>query len=169
MKSFAVPAVSLIGLLALAPSIPARDAAPMTAPADVAVQPAIAAVEAFSEALRTADFETVEALLASDALILESGAAERSREEYLHHHARSDAAFLKAAHVRQLMRTARAAGDFAWVATQSEIHASKEGGPLTLRSTETMVLKRSDGHWRIVHIHWSSRPKPPANRPEEVS
>lgn len=164
MKPFAVPAVLLVGLLLLPPSVSAhdakQDAAPTDAPADASIQPAIDTVDAFSTALQAADFATVEALLASDVLILESGGAERSRQEYLHHHARSDAAFLEGAHVQMLKRTARAEGDLVWVGTESEIHASKDGKPLTLLSTETMVLKRSDGRWRIVHIHWSSRPKP---------
>lgn len=30
---------------------------------------------------------------------------------------------------------------------------------MTLLSTETMVLERNGADWRIVHIHWSSRPK----------
>ena len=167
MKSFAVPAIPavlLVGMLLLPSSVPAHDAkqnaAPTAAPVDAAVQPAVATVDAFSKALQAADFATVEALLASDVLILESGGAERSRQEYLHHHARSDAAFLKAAHVRMLKRTARTEGDLVWVGTESEIHASKDGKPLTLLTAETMVLKRSDDRWRIVHIHWSSRPKP---------
>jgi ketosteroid isomerase-like protein len=45
------------------------------------------------------------------------------------------------------------------VGTESELHASKDGKPITLLSTETMVLKNTPNGWRIVHIHWSSRPK----------
>ncbi|WP_422732604.1 nuclear transport factor 2 family protein [Microbulbifer magnicolonia] len=28
---------------------------------------------------------------------------------------------------------------------------------LDLQSMETLVLKRSDGDWKIVHVHWSSK------------
>ncbi len=31
--------------------------------------------------------------------------------------------------------------------------------PTTLLNTETVVLKDTGADWRIVHIHWSSRPK----------
>ena len=31
--------------------------------------------------------------------------------------------------------------------------------PMTVASTETMVLQRDGDGWRIVHIHWSSRKK----------
>ena len=56
-------------------------------------------------------------------------------------------------------RTAQATGDLAWVGSESELHATKDGKPLTVLSTETMVLKLGKAGWRIVHIHWSSRTK----------
>ena len=134
------------------------------APADAArpadpAQPAIAVVEDFSAALKAGDLDRVGALLADDVLVLESGGAERSKQEYLAHHAGADADFLKATHVQVTGRTARIAGDLAWVGTESELHASKDGSPLTLLSSETMILARTPAGWRIVHIHWSSRPK----------
>jgi ketosteroid isomerase-like protein len=122
-------------------------------------RPAVAVVEQFSAALHAGDLDRVGALLADDVLILESGGAERSRAEYLGGHAIHDAAFLKAAHVQVKQRTARVDGATAWVGTESEVHTSKDGKALTLLSTETMVLKLTEAGWRIVHIHWSSRPK----------
>ncbi|GAA4865831.1 YybH family protein [Luteimonas vadosa] len=113
----------------------------------------------FSRVLKAGDMKGVETLLASDVLILESGGAEHSRQEYLSHHAISDAAFLKNAHSQLLRRTARRDGDTVWIGSESELHATKDGKALTLLSTETMVLRRSGDDWRIVHIHWSSRPK----------
>ena len=124
-----------------------------------AAKAAVAVVERFGKALAAGDLNTVETLLDADVLILESGGAERSRTEYLGHHAISDAQFLKGTHNQLKNRRARIAGDLAWVGTESELHASKDGKPLTLLSTETMVLKKTRGDWRIVHIHWSSRPK----------
>lgn len=125
----------------------------------VAAGPAVAIVERFAKALVAADFKAVQTLLDPDVLILETGGAERSRQEYLSHHAISDAKFLKGTHSQVKQRRARQAGDLAWVGTESELHASKDGKPVTLLSTETMVLKKSGADWRIVHIHWSSRPK----------
>lgn len=122
-------------------------------------QTAVATAERFGRALKSGDMQNVEALLASDVLILESGGAERSRQEYLSHHAISDAAFLKDSHTQLLRRTARRDGDTVWIGSESEMHAMEDGKPLTLLSTETMVLHGSGDDWRIVHIHWSSRPK----------
>lgn len=135
----------------------AVDAAdPATAPS---ARPAVEVVTQFSAALQAGDLQRAGALLTDDVLILESGGAERSREEYLSGHATHDAAFLKGAHVQVKQRTANAVGDLAWVATEGELHASKKGKPLTLLSSETMVLKRTAQGWRIAHIHWSSRAK----------
>ncbi|QDH71781.1 nuclear transport factor 2 family protein [Lysobacter alkalisoli] len=154
-----------LGLLALC-ALPAHalahnDAHPATADSTVADQakPALDVVERFSTALRSGDLQGAGALLADDVLILESGGAEHSRDEYLAGHAIHDAAFLKDAHVQVLRRTARAEGDLAWIGTESELHASKDGKAMALSSTETMVLKHTPQGWRIVHIHWSSKPK----------
>ncbi|MFC4820990.1 YybH family protein [Dokdonella ginsengisoli] len=122
-------------------------------------QPAVAVVERFSAALQAGDLETAGSLLAEDVLILESGGAERSRAEYLGGHAGHDAEFLKQVHVQVLRRTAKAAGDFAWVGTESQMHGRKDGKSTTVLSTETMLLQRGADGWRIVHVHWSSRSK----------
>lgn len=120
---------------------------------------AVSVVDRFGKALAAGDFKTVEQLLAADVLILETGGAERSRAEYLGHHAISDAQFLKGAHSELKRRRARVDGALAWIGSESELHATRDGKPLTLLSTETVVLKKVGGDWRIVHIHWSSRPK----------
>ena len=138
---------------------PHSTAGPTQSDVPAATKPVVAVVQRFGQALAAGDLKTVEALLDTDVLILETGGAERSRDQYLAHHAISDAKFLKGAHSELKHRRARIAGDLAWVGTESELHASKDGKPLTLLSTETMVLKMTGVSWRIVHIHWSSRPK----------
>jgi ketosteroid isomerase-like protein len=119
-----------------------------------------AVVDRFAAALKKADMATIKEILDPDVLILESGYAERSRDEYLGHHAASDAAFLGTAQIELVHRSARRSGDLAWVGSESEIRTRKDDKPLTLISTETMVLKKIGEDWRIVHIHWSSHPKP---------
>ncbi len=128
-------------------------------PQTVDVQAAIETVDRFSAALKAGNLKTVESLLDPEVLILESGGAERNRQEYLSHHAASDAEFLKDAHVQLLHRTAKHSGDLVWVGSESEIHTRKDAKPFTLLSAESMVLKAVGGNWKIVHIHWSSRPK----------
>ncbi len=134
-----------------------RDATSAQLSVAPAAADAVAAVERFSSALSAGDLTKAGAELDPGVLILESGGVERSRDEYLGGHAKSDAAFLKAAHTTLKRRTANASGDLAWVASESEIHATKDGAMTMIASTESMVLQKSDQGWKIVHIHWSSR------------
>jgi ketosteroid isomerase-like protein len=168
MKSILALAASalLIAAPASAQTTPRADAHAHHAPADapaidvpVAAQPAVEVVERFGKALANADFATVEELLAEDVLILETGGAERSRAEYLGHHAKADARFLAGAQSTLVRRRARIDADLAWVGSESELRTQKDGKPATQASTETMVLRNTPQGWRIVHIHWSSRPK----------
>lgn len=127
-----------------------------------AAKAAVAAVDRFFAALSAGDLERAAAELERDVIILESGGAEHSAAEYLGGHARSDAEFLKDAHQSLIRRDARRSGDLAWVASESEIHVKEDGKPMTIASTETMVLRSTEGGWKIAHIHWSSRVKKPS-------
>ncbi len=132
-----------------------------TAGAEQTVPPeaadAVAVLERFSAALSAGDLDAVGAELDPTVLILESGGAESTRDEYLGGHAKHDAAFLKAAHITLKRRTAQASGDLVWVGSESEIHASKDDKMLMISSTETAVLRKTAQGWKIVHLHWSSR------------
>lgn len=118
---------------------------------------AVKVVDAFGAAIKAARLADAGALLDEHVLILESGGSERSRDEYLGHHAIEDAAFMQTAKQTLRYRQARVVGDVAWVGTESLIEATQDGKPLLLRSTETIVLRREAEAWKIVHIHWSSR------------
>lgn len=120
-------------------------------------QGAVATVDRFFAALSAGDLEVAGAQLDPQVIILESGGAEHSAAEYLAGHAKDDVAFLKTAQQDLGRRIARVSGDLAWVASESELHAEEDGKPLTIASTETMVLRSTSDGWKIVHIHWSSR------------
>lgn len=152
--------LSLSLLLCFAVSAPAHETEPQTGEPQSATA-AAAAVDRFFSALSAGDLERAGALLDPDVVILESGGAEHSAAEYLGGHAKGDAEFLKGARHTLLRRTEHTAGDFAWVASESELHVEKGGKPATYASTETMVLRSGPGGWKIVHIHWSSRAKKP--------
>ena len=122
-----------------------------------AARAAAATVDRFLAALSGGELDKAGAELDRNVLILESGSAEHSAAEYLGHHAKEDAEFLKTAQQKLLRRTASVNGEFAWVASENELHVQHDGKPLTLVSTETMVLRSTAAGWKIVHIHWSSR------------
>ena len=126
-----------------------------------AAKPAAVVVDRFFAALSSGDLAQAGVQLDPSVIILESGGAEHSAAEYLGGHAKGDAQFLKGSHHVLHRRTARVAGELAWVASESELHVEKDGKPSTLASTETMVLRSGKDGWKIVHIHWSSRVKKP--------
>lgn len=117
-----------------------------------------AVVDAYGAALRAKDEAAVRALLAPDVIIAEGGAAERSVDQYAGHHMPADMAFTAAVDFVVKKRDALAAEDMAAVISEAQIHGTYKGENVHSRMMETMVLRRTDGRWRIVHIHWSSAP-----------
>ena len=134
-----------------------RESANAVQSIDPEAKDAVAALERFSTALSAGDLSAAGAELDPSVLILESGGAERTRDEYLGGHAKHDAEFLKTAHITLQRRIAEASGDLVWVGSESEIHASRGDKMLMISSTETAVLRKTAQGWKIVHLHWSSR------------
>jgi ketosteroid isomerase-like protein len=145
----AVWAAALLSLAAPAAASPADGVA-------ASAEPAAAVVDAFHAALRRGDTAAASALLTDDVLVFEEGRAERSKAEYALRHLAADAAFSKAVAGVVTRRRGDAAGDFAWIATEGRTKGSYRGTDVNRVTDETMVLRRIEGAWKIVHIHWSS-------------
>ncbi len=121
---------------------------------------AAATVDAFHAALRAGNTAKAAELLADDLVVFEAGFAEPSKAVYAAEHLAADAAFEKTAGERLLRRVGQASGGMAWIASEGVTRAMV-GDHLTERlTTESMVLRRTPAGWRIVHVHWSSRPNP---------
>jgi ketosteroid isomerase-like protein len=117
-----------------------------------------AVVDAFAAALRAGDAVTVERLMAPDVIIAESGGVERSFAEYASHHMPADMAFSAAVQFKLQHRDVIATDNAVTVISRSEVQGQFQGRAVHSQSMETMVLRRTNGRWRIVHIHWSSSP-----------
>jgi len=135
----------------------------MAASAGIAVSAAaeseaVAVVDAFGAALRAGDAVTLERLLAPDVIIAESGGVERSFAEYASHHMPADMAFSAAVAFTLQQRDVIATNDAATVISRSEVRGQFQSRVIHAQSMETMELRRTNGQWRIVHIHWSSSP-----------
>ncbi len=120
-------------------------------------QEAAKVVDAFHAALVNSDGAAAAALLAVDALIFESGHAERSRAEYASHHAGADAAYAAAVPSKLTQRSGFVQGDTAWIVSENRATGSYKDKPVDRVTTETMILRKTAEGWRIAHIHWSSR------------
>lgn len=112
-------------------------------------------VDRFQEAIRTGNREEVLSLLSPDVVIFEEGEAEMGREQYAAKHLAADMEFAKSASTRVLETRTGAAKDAAWVLRVSETSGTFRGNAVKRIGTETALLKKEKGRWRIVHFHWS--------------
>ena len=117
----------------------------------------VRAVQALHEAMSAGDAKRVQNALDPKVLIMEGGNVERSRAEYAGHHLPADLTFMKAINYKLERQTGDTVGDLAWVASEARLNGTREGKPIDLVSTETLVLKKAAAGWKVVHIHWSSR------------
>ena len=94
-------------------------------------------------------------LLAPDAIVLESGAAQ-TREEYEKHHLAEDIAFSRAVATNSSTPAVHIEGNAAWVSSTSRVTGIFNGREMNSAGAELMVLTNSTAGWRIRSIHWSS-------------
>lgn len=113
-------------------------------------------VDAFHAALASGDASAALALLADDAIIYESGGVERGKAEYASHHLAADAAFAKAVPSRVLRRVGGSDGAAAWILSEGRTTGQYRDRAVDRTTTETALLRRVNGTWRITHFHWSS-------------
>ena len=109
-----------------------------------------------SRVLAAGDQEALRGLLDSAVLVFESGGVEDGWAEYAGHHMPADMAFMANMQRKPLSQKIFEFGDHALVATRSSLHGRYKGKAVDLVSTESLLLQRRDGRWRIQHIHWSS-------------
>lgn len=141
----------LLAALTTAPAAPSG--LPETAPDSAAI---LATVAGFHAALAAGDSTGALALLAPDAIILESGELE-SRAEYAAHHLGADIEFARAVPSLRMTTLVRQEGGIAWVAAISTARGTFRDRPIASQGAELMVLGRTAAGWRIRAIHWSSR------------
>jgi len=116
-------------------------------------------VKDFHAALSRGDSTRALGLLASDAVILESGGIE-SRAEYRSHHLPEDIAFAKTVTPIRGSLEIKVEGPSAWTTGTSSSKGRFHGRSINSIGAESMVLTKDAAGWRIRSIHWSSRSRP---------
>lgn len=157
-------AVAAFGLVASPLSAQTTGATPANAAAHSHGDSAdvVATVERFHAALTAGDSAGAMALLAPDAIILESGGVE-TREEYRSHHLPGDMAYAKSMKSTRKPIRVTVRGDVAWASSTSTTTGESRGRAVNSAGAELVVLARTAAGWRISAIHWSSRTiRPPA-------
>lgn len=138
---------ALLSLLTLAAPILAQVAGDSMAVAGV--------VERYHHALASGDSAAAIALLAEDAVIIESGGLE-SLQEYRSHHLPADIAFARAVRTTRSPVRVTVRGDVAWTNAMSTSRGTYRSKTVNSTGAESMVLTRSVDGWTISAIHWSS-------------
>ena len=116
-----------------------------------------AAARAFQAALQRGDRAAVLALLAPEVSISEGGHTQ-SHDEYANGHLGEDIAFLRDATITPISLGSMPMGDTAMVGSESTIKTAANGKAVTVRSREMLMLKQTDGAWKIISIQWQSAP-----------
>lgn len=115
----------------------------------------VSVVSRFHAALASSDSAGALDLLATDAIILESGSSE-TREHYRSHHLPADVAFARAVPSIQSLVRVYIQDDFAWIASTTVSKGQFAGRRINSAGAELMVLRREGAKWKIHAIHWSS-------------
>lgn len=102
------------------------------------------------------DSEKAGEILHDDVTILEGGGME-TKSQYLSHHFHSDGKFLSAMNREELSQEISVEGNMAWVTSKTKMTGTYSGRDIDLSSLELAVLKKENGMWRVIALHWSSR------------
>ena len=113
-------------------------------------------LESFYAAMKNAENATAMALIAEDAVFVESGRLE-TREQYEKNHLPSDISFEKQVTGKRGEWEIKIKDDTAWAITTTEYDGIFDGGPVNFTSAQLAVLTRDTDKWMIRSIHWSSR------------
>ena len=147
---------------AQAGSTAAQPAAPTASTAQPDSASVISVIERFHAALTSGDSLGAMALLAPDAVILESGGIE-TRAQYQSHHLQGDISYARSMKSTRGPIRVSVRGDVAWSSSTSTTTGESRGRQVNSAGAELMVLTRTAAGWRISAIHWSSRAqRPPA-------
>ena len=117
-----------------------------------------AAIESFYAAMKKADSKAAMAMIAPDAMFVESGRIE-TRQQYEESHLPNDIDFEKQITGKRSPWQITVNGDTAWGIASTEYQGTFDGRDLAFVSRQLAVVTRGeDGKWLIRSIHWSSMP-----------
>jgi ketosteroid isomerase-like protein len=113
-------------------------------------------IESFYGAMKRGDAAAAMALIAPDAVFVESGKLE-TRDEYEKNHLPADIGFEKQVSGKRSPVKVTVKGDTAWLIATTEYAGTFDGQDVDFVSAQLAVLSLESGAWRIRSIHWSSR------------
>lgn len=117
----------------------------------------IETVDTFHRALSDGNRAAALNLLARDLVVYEFGAANPTLDQYVFAHLPFDLAYAATTQWKVESRRMGGGGDDWWVLTAYRVTGTgRDGAPVNNTTLETMLLHRTNGAFRIVHVHWST-------------
>jgi ketosteroid isomerase-like protein len=114
-------------------------------------------VDAFHRALAKKDTAAALSLLDRDLVVFEFGVVDPTAEAYAFRHLPFDIDVAAVSTWNIENRRVGGEGDVRWVLTTYHVTGRQaDGSPIDLTTLETMILRRTSGLFRIVHMHWST-------------
>jgi|SRR6056297_1078067 len=127
----------------------------MTALAQQSEKQAVSNILAdFENAIVENNSEATSMLLHDDVVILEGNNRE-TKEQYLSHHFHSDGRFLSAMTRELISEQVTIEGNVAWVTSLTKMIGTYNEREIDRTSLELVVLKKENGEWKIIALHWS--------------
>jgi uncharacterized protein (TIGR02246 family) len=121
-------------------------------------------LDSYKKALERRDLTGIERLFAEENEVIESGKIEGTYADYRDHHIWPELGHFESFQFSDYVVKVRLEGPIA-LATETyryTIRLKDKPEPIERQGVATSVLRKSDGEWRIVSMHSSSRtPKPP--------
>ncbi|MCH2450015.1 MAG: nuclear transport factor 2 family protein [Gracilimonas sp.] len=108
----------------------------------------------FENAIVENNSEVASGLLHDNVIILE-GSSSETKEQYLSHHFHSDGRFLSAMNREVISEQITIEGNIAWVSSQTKMTGTYNEREIDRTSLELAVLKKENGEWKIIALHWS--------------
>jgi ketosteroid isomerase-like protein len=108
----------------------------------------------FENAIVENNPEVASKLLYDDVVILEGNNRE-TKEQYLSHHFHSDGRFLSAMNREVIFEQVNIEGNVAWVSSQTKMTGTYNDREIDRTSLELAILKKENGEWKIIALHWS--------------
>jgi ketosteroid isomerase-like protein len=115
------------------------------------------AVDAFHAALKDKDTAAALSLLDRGLVVFEFGVVDPTVEAYAFQHLPFDIDVAAVSTWNIESRRVGGEGDERWVLTTYHVTGRQaDGSPIDQTTLETMILRRTSGLFRIVHMHWST-------------
>jgi ketosteroid isomerase-like protein len=115
------------------------------------------AVDAFHAALKKNDTAAALSLLDRGLVVFEFGVVDPTVEAYAFRHLPFDIDVAAVSTWSIESRRVGGEGDERWVLTTYHVTGRQaDGSPIDQITLETMILRRTSGLYRIVHMHWST-------------